>query len=106
MTVISCQFIFGHAVEFQSLACLFKSGSRGGGRYLACIQVVNPLFQRALGDLIEIIDFQNVVFGIKLAHCIDFKGLLLKGSKLENIIGMDTPEFSLAMIDKILAMSQ
>ena len=75
-------------------------------RHNTRIKIVNPFLQRSLGNVIELVDLQNIILRIQLTHTIHLKRLFLKRSQFQHIVQMNAPKLSLAMIDEVLAMSQ
>ncbi len=106
MTVVGVAFRLVHLVDCQLFLHFFHARSLCSGRYVTGVQIVCPFLDGAFSHAVEIIDFQNVVFGVEVAHHIGAELLLLERAKLQQFSVMDASELRLAVVDDVCALAQ
>ena len=67
-----------HAVNLQFLPRLVKAWRRGVVGDFRCVEEIDPLLQRHLTPLVEIVDLQDEILGIEVADGVHLEPLLLE----------------------------
>ncbi len=81
MAVISLQFGFSHAVQFQAPAYFRKAGGSGCFGYIPRVQVVNPFFQRGWASIVNrsLNMFTLIAIGTGIAYAYSVVAVLFPG---------------------------
>ena len=106
MAIVGLQLSLGHASQLQMFTHQIEPRGMRILRHITRIEVVYPLFQRSLGHLVKIIDFQDIVFRIQIADHRGIKLLLLERCKPQQFTIMNAAKLRLAMIDDVGAIAQ
>ena len=106
MVIISGQFRFAHPLNAQFFTGFLQARSRSISRNLAGVKKVNPLFQRHLGPLVEVVHLKNIILWIKFADGIHLELLALERTKAQQFAVVNAPEFRFAVIHHIRAITQ
>ena len=106
MAVVGFQLVFTEAVELEAFASLRKAWSGGVIRDFAGVEEIYPLFQRHFRPFVEVVDPEDIIFGIQLADCRRLEGFLLERGEAEQFVGMDAAELRLSVVDGVRAAAQ
>ena len=106
VAVVGFQLVFTEAVELEAFASLRKAWSGGVIRDFAGVEEIYPLFQRHFRPFVEVVDPEDIIFGIQLADCRRLEGLLLERGEAEQFVGMDAAELRLSVVDGVRAAAQ
>ena len=106
MLIVCFQFFPAHTVQFQLLFHRIQSRSCGMFRNIACVQIVNPFFQRCPGYPVKVVYFQNVIFRIELTDLVHLECLFLEWTEFQYVSFVNAYEFRLPVIYEIFAVSQ
>ena len=106
VAVVGFQLVFAEAVELEAFACLRKPWSGSVIRDFTGVEEIYPLFQRYFRPFVEVVDPEDVIFGIQLADCRGLEGFLLEGRELEQFVGMDAAELRLSVVDGVRPAAQ
>ena len=101
VAVVSLQLVFAEAVELEAGASLRKAWSGGLIRDFAGVEEIYPLLQRHFRPFVEVVDPEDIIFGIQLADCRRLEGLLLERGEAEQFVGMDASELRLSVVDGV-----
>ena len=99
-------FLLTHGQILQFLAGLAKTGRRGVVLDMSVLQVVQPFLQRSLGDLVELIDTNDIVFGEYLLRGLHLDSVLLLSAHAQCILGMNTDKGIGAMIQIVATLAE
>ena len=97
-------FGLGHRIYAQPFAGLGQTLRRGGGFYPACLQETHPLVERGFRNLVEVVDFQHVIFGEDVAGIFALEYLLLPTLQLQQVAIVYATELVAPMVNVILAL--
>ena len=106
VAVVSLQLVFAEAVELEAFASLRKAWSGGVIRDFAGVEEIYPLLQRHFRPFVEVVDPEDIIFGIQLADCRRLEGFLLERGEAEQFVGMDAAELRLSVVDGVRAAAQ
>ena len=106
MLVVGIELGLAHFLQTELFPDQVQAGCRGIIPHLPCVQVVNPLLQRAFGHLVEFIHFQNVIFWKQLADAIHLEPLLLERRQIEDVSQMLPFELGLPVVEVVLAHAE
>ena len=106
MLVVGIELGLAHFLQTELFPDQVQAGCRGIIPHLPCVQVVNPLLQRAFGHLVEFIHFQYVIFWKQLADAIHLEPLLLERRQIEDVSQMLPFELGLPVVEVVLAHAE
>ena len=82
--------------------------SRGGGVLLdfAVLEVLDPFLQRGHGDLVELVDADQVVFGKDVSGQVGQDSVLVADGNLQVVVGVDPDEVGASVVEVFLALTE
>ena len=101
MTVVGMAFGITHLQIEQSLLSLGQARSSCIVANIAILQVFEPFLQRCRGYLVELIHTDNIVFGEDVRGGHHANGIPVARVDDELVLGMDTYELVLTMIEVV-----
>lgn len=82
--------------------------ARGGGVLLdfAVLEVLDPFLQGGHGDLVELVDADQVVFGEDVGGQVGEDGVLVADGNLQVVVGVDPDEVGASVVEVVLALTE